>query len=103
MSEKVIPNKSGPKVKKGDTVHVTNKEGEIIVGEVVSFVEGFKNWIKEVNVKGKDGYTLIEVKYLGVELVQIISLIVKSTFWQKVSAWFRNIGKNKKRNNNQSR
>lgn len=95
MKNKLIPNKEGPNVKVGDTVHVTTKEGEIIVGEVVSFVEGFKNWIQEVKVKGKDGYTFLEVKNLGVELVHIISLIAKSTFWQKISAWFKNIGKKK--------
>lgn len=90
---KKIPNRRGPQAKIGDTVHITSDDGRIIVGEVVSFVEGFKNWIKEVQVKGKDGYTTIEVKDLLVELVQIIQDISKSKFW----VWFTNLFRKKKK------
>lgn len=88
MAKKVIPNESGPNVEIGDKVHVTTKEGEEIVAEVVSFVEGSKNWIKEVRIKSKDGFTFLEVKDLTVHLIKIVTEILESTLWSKIKEWW---------------
>jgi len=96
MRKKQIPNLSGPKVKKGDVVNITTAEGIVIVGEVVSFVKGAKNWIKEVKVKSEDGFTIMEVKDLLAELVKIIGDVIKTTFFQKIKKFFTNLFRKKK-------
>jgi len=75
MTKKQIPNPDGPQVKIGDKVKIT--EGEFIgyIGEVVGFVQGFKNWIKYVKIAREDGkVTIVEVEAtVGVELPSLIT------------------------------
>lgn len=100
MTKKQIPNPDGPKVKIGDQVKIT--EGEFIgyVGEVVGFVQGFKNWIKFVKITREDGkVTILEVKDLTIELFKIVQQVVKSGIFKRIAAWFKKVfgRKNKKK------
>ena len=101
MTKKQIPNPDGPKLKIGDKVKIT--EGEFIgfIGEVVGFVNGFKNWVKFVKIAREDGkVTILEVKYLTIELFKIVQEVVKSGIFKRIAAWFKKVfgRKNKKKN-----
>ena len=91
-----IPNPNGLKVKQGDKVKITTGELAGYVGEVVSFVEDGKNWIKTIKVTKEDGkVTLIEVKNITLEFVAFADKIAKSGVFKKIVSWFKNLFKKK--------
>jgi hypothetical protein len=92
-----IPNPEGPKAKIGDKIKIDSGQWAGYIGEIVSFVEQGKNWIKTVKVIKDDGKVeFIEVTALVVTAVQLFDEIGKSNVFKRFSKWIVNLFRKKK-------
>ena len=92
-----IPNSKGPKMKIGDKVKIEAGEWAGFVGEIVSFVNDGKNWIKTVKVIKADGkIEFIEVAAVVVTAFQLLDDFGRTNVFKRFSAWIVNLFRKKK-------
>jgi ribosomal protein L24 len=95
--KKIIPNPSGPKLKVGDEVKITEGDLAGMIGEVVEFFHRGKNWVKKIKVVREDGKVeFIEVTGLAIEAVKIIEDLTNTSIFKKFAKWVKNLFKKKK-------
>jgi hypothetical protein len=95
-----IPNPEGLKVKIGDKVKIDTGQWAGYIGEIVSFVENGKNWIKTVKVIKEDGKVeFVEVTAVVVTAVQLLDDLSKTNVFKKFVSWIKNLFKKKKNKN----
>lgn len=85
--------KPSGKAKVGQKVYIPELD---LYGEVVEIHNDVSNLITQVKVKGKDGYSFVEVTSLVVQAVQIVEKVGSSNVFKAVVNFFQNLFGGKK-------